>query len=93
MGYSTEGEMGYKIYVPELKNVVVGVNCVLNEVIPTYSEEYFQELNKVLFETLKIPSTVKNFVHLIGINYIDDESGLEFETTRIAIYQGLIVLI
>jgi hypothetical protein len=91
MGYSTEGEMGYKIYVPELKSVVVGVNCVFNEVIPTYTEEYFQELNKMQIETLKIPSTVENFVHLIGIKYIDDESGLEFETTRIAIYQGLIV--
>ena len=91
MGYSTEGEMGYKIYVPELKSVVVGVNCVFNEVIPTYYEEYFQELNKMQFETLKTPSNVENFVHLIGIKYIDDESGLEFETTRIAIYQGLIV--
>ncbi len=30
MGYSTEGEMGYKIYVPELKEIVTGVNCLFN---------------------------------------------------------------
>ena len=50
MGYSTEGEMGYKIYVPELKEIVSGVNFLFNEVIPTYREEYFNELNKMNFE-------------------------------------------
>ena len=50
MGYSTEGEMGYNIYVPELKEIVSGVNCLFNEVIPTYREEYFYELNKMNFE-------------------------------------------
>ncbi len=37
----TEGEMEYKIYVPELKEIVTCVNCLFNEVIPTYREEYF----------------------------------------------------
>ena len=36
MGYSVDGVMGYKIYIPELKKVVIGVNCLFNEVIPTY---------------------------------------------------------
>ena len=53
MGYSVEGEMGYKIFMPELKEIVIGVNCIFNEVIPTYSEEYFQELDKMKFETLR----------------------------------------
>ena len=91
MGYSTEGEIGYKIYAPELKDTVVGVNCLFNEVIPSYTEEYFNELQKMQFEVVKEPSAVENFQHLVGENYFDDESGLEFQTTRIAIYQGLIV--
>ena len=33
MGYSVDGVMGYKIYIPELKEIVIGVNCL----IPTYS--------------------------------------------------------
>ena len=45
MGYSVDGVMGYKIYIPELKEIVIGVNCLFNEVIPTYTEEYFAELN------------------------------------------------
>ena len=61
MGYSTEGEMGYKIYVPELKEIVSGVNCLFNEVIPTYREEYFNELNKMNFELAANESTVESF--------------------------------
>ncbi len=38
--------MGYKIYVPDLKEIIVGVNCLFNEVIPFYRKEYFQELSK-----------------------------------------------
>ena len=91
MGYSTDGEMGYKVYLPELKDTVVGVNCVFNEVIPTYTEEYFQELNKMQFILIKEPSRIENFEHLIGVTYIDDENNLEFVTTRIETYKGLIV--
>ena len=91
MGYSTEGEMGYKIYVPELKEIVTGVNCLFNEVIPTYREEYFKELNKMNFELAADESTVENFMHLVGVRYIDDESLLEFETTRVVNLKGLIV--
>jgi hypothetical protein len=91
MGYSVEGEMGYKIYVPELKEIVTGVNCLFNEVIPTYREEYFNELNKMKFELAEAESTVESFEHLIGVRYIDDESLLEFETTRVINLKGLIV--
>ena len=91
MGYSTEGEMGYKIYVPELKEIVTSVNCLFNEVIPTYREEYFKELNKMNFELAADESTVEIFEHLVGVRYIDDESLLEFETTRVVNLKGLIV--
>ena len=49
--------MGYKIYFPELKEIVIGVNCLFNEVIPTYTEEYFAELNKIKIETVEDSST------------------------------------
>ena len=58
MGYSVEGEMGWKLFIPELKATVVGVNCTFNDVIPAYREEYFQELTKMKFEMAKDESTV-----------------------------------
>ena len=91
MGYSEDGEMGWKLYIPELKDIVVGVNCTFNEVIPAYREEYFQELNKMKFEMAKDESTVDSFAHLVGEKYTDDESLLEYVTTRVALYKGLIV--
>ncbi len=90
-GYSIDGVMGYKIYIPELKEVVIGVNCLFKEVIPTYTEEYFAELNKIKIETVEDSSTVSNFEYLVGVRYIDDESLLEFETTRVMTHKGLIV--
>ena len=38
MGYSVDGVMGYKIYIPELKEIVIGLNCLFNKVTPTYRE-------------------------------------------------------
>lgn len=46
IGYSVEGEIGYKIWVPSLKEVIISVHCNFNEVIPEYREEFFSELNK-----------------------------------------------
>ena len=59
--------------------------------IPSYREEYFQELTKLRFEMAKDESTVESFEHFVGIRYHDDESLLEFVTTRIVILQGVIV--
>ena len=64
MGYSVDGVMGYKFYIPELKEIVIGVNCLFNEVIPTHTEEYFAELNKMKFETVEDASSVSNFEYL-----------------------------
>ena len=49
VGYSESGEMGYRIFVPDLKEVIVGVNCVFNEIIPPYRDEYFNVLKKLEF--------------------------------------------
>ena len=50
---------------------------MFNEVIPTYTEMYFAELNKMKFETVEDSSTVSNFEYLVGVRYVEDESLLE----------------
>ena len=42
--------MGYRLYIPNQREVIVGVNITFNEVIPSYAEEYYNELNKLSFE-------------------------------------------
>jgi hypothetical protein len=69
----------------------VGVNCLFNEVIPSYREEYFQDLSKLQFKMAKGKSTVKSLEHFVGIRYQDDELLLEFVTIRVVILQGVIV--
>ena len=65
IGYSEAGTVGYEIYVPELKEVMVGVHCTFNELIPSYSDEYFNELQKLSFEIAVDESTTESFSHLI----------------------------
>ena len=48
------------MWVPEHKQVV-GVNCTFNEIIPSYEEEYFQEINTLKFDTANDESTVDAF--------------------------------
>ncbi len=36
--------MGYQVYVPDLKETVVGMHCIFNEVVPSYRKEYYNEL-------------------------------------------------
>ena len=91
IGYSEPGEMGYKVYVPDLREVVVGVNVTFNEVIPSYREEYYNELDKMKFEVAPDESTVESFLHLVGEKYFDDDTLLEFVTTRVEAWKGLIV--
>ena len=70
---------------------MVGVNCIFNEIIPSYEEEYFNEINKLKFDTAKDESTVAEFQHLVGERYQDDENQFEYETTRIVEFKGHIV--
>ena len=91
MGYSTIGEVGYKIYVPDFQEIITGVNCTFNELIPPYTEEYFNEINKLRFETAVELSKIEDFAHLIGKKYRDTDM-LEYMNTRIAEYKGYIVV-
>ena len=69
----------------------MGVNVKFNEVVPSYAEEYFNELNKLSFEVAPDESTVDSFDYLVGAHYFDDDTDMEFITTRIAERNGLIV--
>ena len=66
----------------------MGVNVTFNEVVPSYAEEYFNELNKLSFEVAPDESTVDSFDYLVGAHYFDDDTDLEFITTRIAEHNG-----
>ncbi len=65
-----------------------GVNVTFNEVVPSYAEEYYNELKKLLFEVPPDESTVDSFDHLVGAHYFDDGTDLEFVTTRLAEHNG-----
>ena len=63
IGYAEEGAMGYELYIPDLQETIVGVHCTFNEIIPSYSDEYFNELNKRCCEVAKDESTIES-LHL-----------------------------
>ena len=91
VGYSEPGEMGYRLYIPDLRDTVVGVNVTFNEVVPSYAEEYYNELDKMKFEVAPDESTAESFSHLVGEKYFDDDTLLEFVTTRVVEYMTHIV--
>ncbi len=57
--YNEPGAMGYQVYVPDLKETVVGVHCTFNEVVPSYQEEYYNELSKLKYQ-MRVPSILSN---------------------------------
>ncbi len=69
----------------------MGVNVTFNEVVPSYAEEYYNELEKLKFEVAQDESTVESFQHLVGEKYLDDDTFLKFVTTRVVEYMKHIV--
>jgi hypothetical protein len=92
IGYSVEREIGYKIWVPSLKEIVISVHCNFNEVIPEYREEYFRELNKFDFSYQNGEMNPNEFNHLVGTKYIDDEDWLEYVNTKVGVVGKNIVV-
>ena len=87
MGVS-EQPIGYKIFVPALNQQVVTVHCIFDENIPSRDEEYFAEIDQLFKLKIRNP---KDFNYLIGLHHQDDEDGLIYETTRVAVRKGIIV--
>ena len=89
---SEDGAIGHKVYVLDLQEILVGVHVFFNEMIPNYTEEYFQEFNKIEFKTADKESTVEEFKHLEGEKYIDSENKLQYQNTRVGTWDGMIVV-
>ena len=53
IGYTEEGEIGHKIFIPEHKEIVIGVHVLFDEIIPSYSESYYQEIKKLRLKLWK----------------------------------------
>ena len=49
------------MYCPDRKEVLVGVNCLFNEIIPTYTEEYYNESQKLKFELVQDTRDEKSY--------------------------------
>ena len=64
------------------------MNVTFNEVVPSYADN---ELDKLKFEVAPDESTVESFQHLVGEKYLDDDTFLEFVTTRVVEYMKHIV--
>jgi hypothetical protein len=91
VGYSRT-PIGYKVFVPELNDIITTVHVTFNEVIPDYTAEYYQELSRLnILEETK-PAAVEDFVHLIGETYFDDETLIKYINTRLHVIDGYIVM-
>ncbi len=58
------------------------MNVTFNEVVPSYAEEYFNELKKLSFEVAQDECTSESFEHLVGAHYFDDDTDLEYVKFR-----------
>ena len=76
----------------ELNDTIAGTNCIFNEIIQDHTEKYFNALRAMQIEVIKDEEKdIKNFAHLTGTKYCDDETRHEYINTRITLYDGLIV--
>jgi hypothetical protein len=91
IGYSRT-PIGYKVFVPELNDIITTVHVTFNEVIPDYTAEYYQELSRLNIREEAKPSAVEDFVHLIGETYYDDETLIKYINTRLKVIDGYIVM-
>ena len=46
---------------------------LFNEIIPFYSESYYQEIKKLKIVVVEEESTVESFAYLQGMHYTDDK--------------------
>ena len=91
MRYGEYGEMKWQIFVPELNDMIAGVNCLFDEIIPEYTEEYFNTVKEFEIEFVSDEQNINNLKHLVETNYLDDETRHEYTNTRITLDDGMIV--
>jgi hypothetical protein len=67
-------------------------HVLINEVIPTHTEEYYRELDKRKVSTTKgPPRDPETYRYLVGLDHLDDEDGLTYKVTWIDKVKGYIV--
>jgi hypothetical protein len=86
-GYADD-DRGYEVYIPELDKIVTSVHVLFNEVIPTHTEEYYRELDKLKVSTTEEPPRdPETYRYLVGLH----QDGLTYKVTRIDKVKGYIV--
>ena len=60
--------MWYKVFIPELKDDITGVNYMFYEIIPEYTEEYYNLINSLKIEIAKVGKNIESYTHLAGTN-------------------------
>jgi hypothetical protein len=87
VGYS-EQNTGYIIFVPALNKTIVSVHVVFNEIIPDPTADYFSELDKLKIDVAAESKDPADFEFLVGLNHLDDEDGLVYQTTRVVVHRS-----
>ena len=82
VGYNDQD--AYIIYVPSLRKTVTTVAVRFDETIPTHAESYWQALADPPQIDIE-EGNVKDFQYLVGQQYVDDEDGFTYQTTRVVV--------
>ena len=93
VGYSNDiGTVGWEIYLPRSDTFVTSVNVLFDERAPDRSIEYYKELDEAAAVfTGPDAESVEDYQYLVGMNHIDDEDGLLYETKSVIERKGVIV--
>ena len=90
VGYAAQNT-GYLVFVPSLDNIIVSVHVVFNEIMPNPTDGYFAKLKRLMKINVALEShDPADYQFLAGMQHIDDEDGLVYETTRVTVCKGYI---
>jgi hypothetical protein len=88
VGYS-EDKAGWTIYLPEQEKQVTSVHVLFDESIPSRTEEYYAEIDRLRVKVDPEERSLEEFHWLKDTYHMD--SGLLFKTNRVVIRKGVIV--
>jgi hypothetical protein len=94
VGYAEDGR-GNELWIPETDSLVTTVHVIINEVIPQYTQEYVAELEahlKAVAVKTGPTATLHDYEFLKSTCHLDDEDGLVYRVTRVAVIQGDIAI-
>ena len=86
VGYR-EKKMCYEVLLPDTNKIVTSVLVMFNEILPAQSVGYRMELEELArVKVLPVEGrTVQSYQYLLGTKHKDDEDGLTYEVTRVAV--------